>query len=47
MNYKINKNEKRIKVFGEKFIKNNKGKRKFLINDKKYVIIENFKYGKY
>ena len=45
MIYKINKKVKTIKVLGEEFIKNNKGKCKLIINKKnmKYVNILNMK----
>ena len=46
MIYKINKNENEIKVLGEYFVKNNKGKCKLKIKEKKYEISEhiNIKY---
>ena len=40
--YKIDKNEKEIKLFGSTFIKNNRGKCKFMHKDKEYELIEYF-----
>ena len=47
MIYKINKNDETIKVLGEDFVKKNKEKCKFLINEKKYDISEYIKPSDY
>ena len=47
MTYKINNNDEKIKVLGENFVKKNKGKCKFLINEKKYNISEYIKSSKF
>ena len=45
--YNINKYfEKNIRIFGWKFVENNKNKCKMIINNKKYEITENYKYCK-
>ena len=44
--YKIDKNEKEIKLFGSTFIKNNKDKCKFIYKDKEYEIKEYFNIKK-
>ena len=44
MVYKINKNIKEIKVLSDIFVKNNKEKCKFFINNKKFKISEYIKY---
>ena len=46
MTYKINK-EKKIKILGEKFVKNNKKNYKLLINKKEYKICEYIEHDKY
>ena len=40
--YKINKNEKEIKIFDSKFIENNKNKCKIIYEGKEYEIKEKF-----
>ena len=45
--YKIDEDEKKIKVLDEEFIKNNKGNCKLFINKKEYDICEYIEYKKY
>ena len=40
--YKINKDEKQIKMFGKEFVENNKEKCKLLIEGKEYELMEYF-----
>ena len=42
LKYKINKNEKRVKIFGQNFVKNYKHYCKILYEDKKYELEEYF-----
>ena len=47
MIYKINKEEKNIKILGKEFVTNNKNKYKLLINRKEYDICECIEYDKF
>ena len=40
--YKINKNEKKVKIFGKDFVKNNKNKLKIIFEDTEYDLQEEF-----
>ena len=40
--YNVDKNEKKIRIFGENFIKNNENKYKIIIEGKEYNLIEEF-----
>ena len=47
MIYKINKEENNIKILGEEFVKNNKGKCMLLINTQEYDLCESIEFCEY
>jgi len=44
--YKINKNDKKVKIFGKDFVKNNKNKTKIIYEDTEYELQEEFNLDK-
>ena len=44
IHYKIEKNDKEIKLFGEEFVNNNKDNCKIIINEKEYDLVEKYHF---